>query len=54
MIEVVVVYLALAITIAYIAFNEDKVLKGYNPKAKDGDKDGTLQDGTRWERKAKK
>jgi hypothetical protein len=26
----------------------------YNPKAKDGDKDGLLQDGTIWERKAPK
>ena len=26
----------------------------YNPKAKDGDKDGLLQDGTVWERKASK
>ena len=23
---------------------------GYNPNAKDGDKDGFLQDGTKWER----
>jgi hypothetical protein len=54
MIEVVVVYLALAIAIAYCAFNEDKIIKGYNPNAKDGDKDGVIQEGTRWERKAKK
>jgi hypothetical protein len=26
----------------------------FNPKAKDGDKDGLLQDGTIWERKAPK
>lgn len=24
---------------------------GYNPDARDGDKDGIVQDGTRWERK---
>lgn len=53
MIEVVAIYLAMAIVIACIAFNEDKVLKGYNPNAKDGDKDGRIQDGTRWERRAK-
>jgi hypothetical protein len=28
------------------------ILKGYNPNARDGDKDGLVQEGTRWERRA--
>lgn len=40
--------------ITYFAINEDKISKGYKPDAKDGDKDGFIQDGTKWQRKAKK
>ena len=54
MIEVVAVYLAMAVFISYYAIKDDKILKGYSPNARDGDKDGILQEGTRWERKAKK
>ena len=51
-------YLVMCAVMAYIAISEDrlykKIAKGYNPNAKDGDKDGLLQEGTRWERKTKK
>ena len=51
-------YLAMCAVMAYIAISEDrlyrKIAQGYNPNAKDGDKDGLLQEGTRWERKTKK
>jgi hypothetical protein len=53
LIEVLAVYLGMSIAIAYFAIKDDKILKGYNPNARDGDKDGILQEGTRWERKAK-
>ena len=53
MLEVLAVYLAMAIFIGYFAIRDDKISKGYNPNAKDGDKDGILQEGTRWERRAK-
>lgn len=56
--EAVLVYLAMAIAISWIAIKEDllqkKIADGFNPNAKDGDKDGLLQEGTKWERKAKK
>jgi hypothetical protein len=40
--------------IAYFAIKQDKIMKGFKPNAKDGDKDGLVQDGTRWQRKVKK
>jgi hypothetical protein len=50
-------YLAMCVVMALIAIDEDrtnkKIANGYNPNAKDGDKDGLLQEGTRWERKVK-
>ena len=54
MMEVFIVVAVMAVAIALFAFNEDLVSKGFKWKAKDGDKDGILQEGTRWERKAKK
>jgi hypothetical protein len=53
MLEVLAVYLALSIVIAYYAIKDDKISKGYNPNARDGDKDGILQERTRWERRVK-
>jgi hypothetical protein len=51
-------YLAMCVAMSLIAISEDRMYKkiaaGYNPNAKDGDKDGLVQEGTRWERKAKK
>ena len=56
--EVIFVYLGLAVVISYIVLKEDrlnkKIADGFNPNAKDGDKDGLVQEGTKWERKAKK
>ena len=56
--EVVLWYLAMCLVIGVVAYREDRLLKkisqGYKPNAKDGDKDGLIQEGTRWERKVKK
>ena len=54
MIEVVLVYLAMALVISWIAIQEDRVQKGFKAKAKDGDGDGLVQEGTKCERKAKR
>jgi hypothetical protein len=54
MVAVVLVYLAMAIAISAVAIHEDRLQKGFNPNAKDGDGDGLIQDGTKWERKVKK
>ena len=56
--EPLLVYLGMAIAISVVAIREDRFLKkianGFNPNAKDGDKDGLVQEGTKWERKVKK
>ena len=56
--EAVLVYLAMAIAISWITIKEDRLQKkiddGFKPNAKDGDKDGLVQEGTKWERKDKK
>jgi hypothetical protein len=54
MMEVFIIVGVMAIAIALFAFNEDLVSKGFKWKAKDGDGDGKVQEGTRWERKAKR
>ena len=54
MLEVVLVYLAMAIAISWVAIQEDRVQKGFNANAKDGDRDGLIQEGTKWERKVKR
>lgn len=55
--KVLLVYLAMAIGFVYIAIQDEKFYKnirdGYKPNAKDGDNDGIIQEGTKWERKAK-
>ena len=56
--EALLVYLGMAIAISVIALREDRLQKkitdGFKPNAKDGDKDGLVQEGTKWERKDKK
>jgi hypothetical protein len=56
--EPLLVYLAMALVISIITIKEDrlnkKIAEGFNPNAKDGDKDGLVQEGTKWERKAKR
>jgi hypothetical protein len=56
--EPILVYLGLAIVISIIAIQEDllqkKIADGFKPNAKDGDDDGLIQEGTKWERKVKK
>jgi hypothetical protein len=56
--EPILVYLGLAIVISIIAIQEDRLQKkiadGFKPNAKDGDDDGLIQEGTKWERKVKK
>jgi hypothetical protein len=54
MMEVFIIVGVMAIAIALFAFNEDLVSKGFKWKAKDGDGDGKVQEGTRWERKTKR
>jgi hypothetical protein len=48
----------MAIAISVVTIREDrlqkKIANGFNPNAKDNDKDGLVQEGTKWERKAKK
>lgn len=57
MIEVIAVYLSMAVGISIIAIKEDRLYKkmadGYKPDARDGDGDGIIQEGTKWERKKK-
>jgi hypothetical protein len=56
--EPLLVYAAMALAISIITIKEDrlnkKIAQGFNPNARDGDKDGLVQEGTKWERKAKK
>ena len=47
----IIVVILMVIAISIIALREERVNKGYKPNAKDGDKDGLVQDGTKWERK---
>ena len=54
MTKVFLVYLFMAIAFAYTEIKQDllnkKIADGYNPNAVDGDKDGIVQEGTKWER----
>ena len=50
MISVLLVYLAMAVAIAAIAIQDDCLQKGFKRNAKDGDGDGIIQEGTKWER----
>lgn len=54
MIEIFAVYVLMALAFAYTEIKQDllnkKIASGYNPNAKDGDKDGIVQEGTKWER----
>ena len=56
--EPLLVYAAMALVISIITVKEDrlnkKISEGFNPNAKDGDKDGLVQEGTKWERKVRK
>ena len=49
---VLAVVLMMSITIGSVAWQQDRISKGFKKNAKDGDNDGLVQDGTRWERKA--
>lgn len=46
MIQPILVYLGLAVVIAYLAIKED----GFKFFTNDRDKDGIVQEGTKWER----
>jgi uncharacterized membrane-anchored protein len=50
--SLILVYLVIAVVISFITIRDDMLSKGYKPNAVDGDNDGIIQDGTRWERKA--
>jgi hypothetical protein len=56
--EPLLVYAAMALVISIITIKEDrlnkKISEGFNPNAKDGDKDGLVQEGTKFQRKAKR
>lgn len=54
MMEVWIILGTLAFAISLFAINEDLVSKGFKWRAKDRDGDGKVQDGTRFERKARK
>jgi hypothetical protein len=47
----IIVVIAMVVVISNIALRQERINKGYKPNAKDGDKDGLVQDGTKWERK---
>jgi len=57
-VEPLLVYLGMAIAISVVTIREDRLQKkiadGFNPNAKDNDKDGLVQEGTKWERKVKR
>lgn len=57
MIEVVLVYVILAIAISIITIRENilekKIKDGFKPNAKDGDGGGIVQEGTKWERETR-
>jgi hypothetical protein len=47
---VLLVVVTLGAVVAALAIREDKLFKGYNPDAVDRDKDGWVQEGTKFER----
>ncbi len=49
--EAILVYACMAMAITIIALVDDLKRKGYNPKSVDRDRDGFIQEGTRFERK---
>ncbi len=55
MTELLIWWIAMSIGFSIIAVKEDryykKIADGYNPNARDGDGDGIVQEGTKWERK---
>lgn len=60
MIELLLILGFMTVGIGYFALQQEKEYKlmkrmiedGYKPNAKDRDKDGIVQEGTKWERKA--
>jgi hypothetical protein len=48
---VIIVVVVMIIAISIIAVRQERINNGYKPNAKDGDGDGLVQDGTKWERK---
>ena len=56
--EPLLVYAGMALVISIITIKEDrlqkKIAQGFNPRSVDRDKDGLVQEGTKWERKVKR
>jgi hypothetical protein len=56
--EPLLVYAAMALVISIITIKEDrlnkKIAQGFKINTVDRDKDGLVQEGTKWERKAKR
>ena len=53
--ELLIWWIGMSIGFSIIAIKEDryykKIADGYKPDARDGDGDGIVQEGTKWERK---
>jgi hypothetical protein len=50
--EAIIVYMGIAMAITLIETFDSLKNQGYNPSAVDRDKDGWIQEGTKWERRA--
>jgi len=56
--EALLVYVGLALVISVMTIRDDrlakKIAQGFKVNSVDRDKDGLIQEGTKWERKAKR
>jgi hypothetical protein len=56
--EALLVYVGMALVISVLTIKEDrlekKIAQGFNSRAVDRDKDGLVQEGTKFQRKAKR
>lgn len=52
--EAIIVYIGIAMAITLIETFDSLRDQGYNPSAVDRDKDGLIQEGTKWERRSRK
>ncbi len=50
--EAIIVYMGIAMAITLIETFDSLKNQGYDPSAVDRDKDGWIQEGTKWERRA--
>jgi hypothetical protein len=52
--EAIYIYLLMAVAITLIETFDSLRDQGYNPSAVDRDKDGWIQEGTKWERRSRR